>query len=40
MVRYWAAGDRPIPEWVWVNLAAVCEKRGAALAKWAKRLAG
>lgn len=37
-VRYWAAGDREIPDGIWADLAAVCRTRGAELAKWAKKL--
>ncbi len=30
LVRWWASGDRPIPEWVWPRLeAALTEKREA-----------
>jgi len=37
-VRRWAAGDFAIPEGIWADIAALCKKRGADLAKWEKRL--
>jgi hypothetical protein len=37
-VRRWVAGDFAIPDGIWPEIAAICQKRGAALAKWAERL--
>jgi hypothetical protein len=37
-VRYWAGG-RPIPDGIWGEIAALCQKRQCELAIWALRLA-
>jgi hypothetical protein len=37
-VRRWLAGDFPVPDGVWPEIAAICAKRGDTLAKWADRL--
>lgn len=37
-VRRWAAGDTPVPDGVWSDIAGLCAARGKSLSKWAEKL--
>lgn len=38
-LRRMLAGDSPVPDGIWCDIGALCRKRGAALDRWAERLA-
>lgn len=37
-MQRWVKGDFDIPDGIWPEIAAICEKRDAALRRWAERL--